>query len=105
MMESNGKSDNKDKSFTENTPLYPLMTKVCHVLMFLYGGAYWIQIGVFPVSFIRIYIKQYKDANCMMHSSNTTVHLAVIIKGIDIPSDIPYHYTYIPYFLVYHHIL
>ena len=44
--------DNKGKVFLDNTPLYPRMTKVCHVLMFLYGAAYWIQIGVFPV---RIY--------------------------------------------------
>ena len=38
------------ETFAENTPLFPLMSKVCHVLMFLYGAAYWIQIGVFPVS-------------------------------------------------------
>ena len=47
--EKETESDGKDKPFTENTPLFSRMTKVCHALMFLYGAAFWIQIGVFPV--------------------------------------------------------
>ncbi len=57
------KKDDKGKTFTENTSLYTRMTYVCHVLMFLYGAAFWIQIGVFPVSSIELgpYISQLQN--------------------------------------------
>ena len=56
--EKETESDGKDKPFTENTPLFSRMTKVCHALMFLYGAAYWIQIGVFPVCICIFYCKK-----------------------------------------------
>ena len=39
----------KEELFKENTPLYGMMSWVCNLLMFLYGAAYWMQKGVFPV--------------------------------------------------------
>ena len=36
------------------------ITKVCHALMFLYGAAYWIQIGLFPVCELFLLQKSHK---------------------------------------------
>ena len=38
------------KAFVDNSPLYNRMSIVCHVVIFLYAAAFWIQVGVFPVS-------------------------------------------------------
>lgn len=41
-------NDSKEKLFVENTPLYTRMSRACHVMMFLYSTAFWIQVGVYP---------------------------------------------------------
>ena len=43
-------NDSKEKLFVENTALYTRMSRACHVMMFLYSTAFWIQVGVYPVS-------------------------------------------------------
>ena len=43
-------NDGKEKLFVENTALYTRMSRACHVMMFLYSTAFWIQVGVYPVS-------------------------------------------------------
>ena len=43
------------KTFVDNSPLYSRMSVVCHVVIFLYAAAFWIQVGVFPVSSLKQY--------------------------------------------------
>ena len=45
--------DNDDKKLQENSPLYSKMSWTMHLLIFLYACAFWIQVGVFPVRFLK----------------------------------------------------
>jgi OCT family organic cation transporter-like MFS transporter 18 len=38
----------EEQLFVENSPLYKRMSIICHVVIYLYATAFWIQVGVFP---------------------------------------------------------
>ena len=44
------KMSSKSSSVLPDSPLYKRMTVVMHSVIFLYSTAFWIQVGVLPVS-------------------------------------------------------
>jgi len=51
-MSNSGEKQTGDKEHGgfQRTPLYTKMTMLMYIIVFLYSGCYWIQIGVLPVS-------------------------------------------------------
>ena len=56
---ANEEENGYEKLFIENTTLYTKMSMVCHLLMFLFSTAFWIQVGVYPVSYTMTVV--YRD--------------------------------------------
>lgn len=52
-----------------DSPLYRRMSAVMHVLIFLYSTAFWVQVGVLPVS-TRVYV-QHCPIPCPFHGSHS----------------------------------